>query len=313
MRLPDGYSLERPSLAEVPEILALVHASDIAAVGFPDFDESEVTATLTAPGFDPATDSWLVRDRERELTGWGYLDSPNDSAGEMFCEAYARPGADPAVQATLITLLLDRIAARTKAAGRSEVIAKAGAVPTEEAYLRVLAAAGFELERQHARMARPLTGTEQPPEPVPGYTLRPLRTEELRDCHEVLRTTFAETAHPLHSTFAEFAATPGIQWADSLAAEADGGGLAGVSVCSNQAVADNEGWIKWLGVLPEHRGRGLASALLRAGFAGYAAEGRTKVGLGVDTTNPTGAYRLYESVGMTAAYRTNIYRQTIRR
>ncbi|MGO1053369.1 GNAT family N-acetyltransferase [Crossiella sp. CA198] len=311
MRPPDGYSLERPTLAEVPEILALVHASDIAAVGFPDFDESEVTAALTAPGFDPAADSWLVRDQERELTGWGYLDSPSDTAGEMCCEAYARPGADPAVQATLIALLLERVTARAAAAGHREVIAKAVAVPTEDAYLRVLAAAGFELERQHARMSRPLTGTEQPAEPVPGYTLRPLRTEELRACHELLCATFAETAHPLHSTFAEFAATPGIQWADSLVAEADGGDLAGVSVCSNQSLADNEGWVKWLGVLPGHRGRGLASALLCSTFAGYAAAGRRKVGLGVDTTNPTGAYRLYESLGMTAAYRANIYRQVI--
>ncbi|GIG56064.1 hypothetical protein Lfu02_04360 [Longispora fulva] len=44
----------------------------------------------------------------------------------------------------------------------------------------------------------------------------------------------------------------------------------------------------------------------------HAARGRTAVGLGVDTSNPTGAYHLYRSVGMAAAYVANIYQLTRR-
>ncbi|WP_132125154.1 GNAT family N-acetyltransferase [Actinocrispum wychmicini] len=309
MPLPDGYRTERPALAHVPEILALVHASDVAAVGFPDFDESEVVAALTAPGFDPAADSWLVRDGQGRLAGWGYLDAPSADADEVFCEAYAHPGQDSAVQATLIDLLLGRLAER--AAGRPQVTAKAGAIPTETQYIQVLTDAGFAFERQQARMTRPLTGNEQKPTPVPGYTVRELRTAELPDCHEILRVAFADTAQAFQSTVDELAAAPNILWAECLVAEADNGALAGVLLSSNQSADKNEGWVKWLGVLPDHRGRGLATALLSTAFAGYAEQGRTAVGLGVDTTNPTGAYRLYESLGMTAAYRVNIYQQDV--
>ena len=53
-----------------------------------------------------------------------------------------------------------------------------------------------------------------------------------------------------------------------------------------------------LGVLREFRGRGLAKLLLQRAFAGYAERGLRGVQLGVDSTSPTGANHLYESVGM---------------
>ncbi|MEO8330435.1 MAG: GNAT family N-acetyltransferase, partial [Candidatus Nanopelagicales bacterium] len=44
---------------------------------------------------------------------------------------------------------------------------------------------------------------------------------------------------------------------------------------------------------------GIARALLFTAFAEYRSRGRTSVELGVDSSNETGATRLYESVGMT--------------
>ncbi|MGW0518700.1 GNAT family N-acetyltransferase [Crossiella sp. NPDC003009] len=292
-----GFQVARPGSADVAEILALVHASDIAAVGFADFDASEVVAALG--------ESWVVRDRDGLAVGWGYLDPPSAAAEEVCCEAYARPGADPAVQAELVRLLLDQLAER------APVTARSAATPGETAYIRVLEQAGFAFERQHARMTRPLTGDEQRPDPVPGYTLRRLNSGELVECHEVLRAAFAGTAQTFPATLGEFADTPGIRWAEALVAEADSGDLAGVMVSSGQSLDSEEGWVKWLGVLPAHRGRGLGKALLAGAFAGYAEQGLGKAGLGVHTTNPTGAYRLYESLGMTPAYLTNIYRRVV--
>ena len=45
--LPEGWTTRRPTLDDVPEILELVHASDIAAVGEPDFTVDEVRESLT--------------------------------------------------------------------------------------------------------------------------------------------------------------------------------------------------------------------------------------------------------------------------
>ena len=55
-----------------------------------------------------------------------------------------------------------------------------------------------------------------------------------------------------------------------------------------------------IGVVREHRGHGVARALLRARMADDVARGFISTILHVDATNPTGATGLYESVGMVA-------------
>ena len=60
---PEGWTARRPTLADIPAILAVVHASDVAALGHPDFSSDDVREALTAPNADPARDSWLAIDR----------------------------------------------------------------------------------------------------------------------------------------------------------------------------------------------------------------------------------------------------------
>jgi len=56
-------------------------------------------------------------------------------------------------------------------------------------------------------------------------------------------------------------------------------------------------WIDNIGTLAEHRGRGIATQLITTALTKYRAEGMQFAALGVDSANPTGAYRLYESLG----------------
>jgi ribosomal protein S18 acetylase RimI-like enzyme len=69
--------------------------------------------------------------------------------------------------------------------------------------------------------------------------------------------------------------------------------------------------VKNLGVLAEYRGRRFGRALLQHALADFAQRGRDKAGLGVDTQNVTGALRLYESMGMRAAYQADIWKRWI--
>ena len=72
-------------------------------------------------------------------------------------------------------------------------------------------------------------------------------------------------------------------------------------------VLDDCGWVTLLGVRADARGGGIAAALLRAAFAGFTARGTHTVLLVVDAANPTGATRLYESVGMRVVKRFDLW------
>jgi ribosomal protein S18 acetylase RimI-like enzyme len=62
------------------------------------------------------------------------------------------------------------------------------------------------------------------------------------------------------------------------------------------------GWVASIGVRKRWRRRGLGEALLLHSFGELYRRGQTKIGLGVDARNPTGATRLYERVGMHVAF-----------
>jgi ribosomal protein S18 acetylase RimI-like enzyme len=76
-------------------------------------------------------------------------------------------------------------------------------------------------------------------------------------------------------------------------------------------VADDRGWVDYLGVLPRWRGRGLGAALLHHSFATFAGRGVRRVILNVDAENPTGATALYERAGMRVVNRWDLYERPI--
>ncbi|MCW2810356.1 MAG: family N-acetyltransferase, partial [Friedmanniella sp.] len=64
-----------------------------------------------------------------------------------------------------------------------------------------------------------------------------------------------------------------------------------------QAQGFSQGWTDRLGVRPEWRGRGIASALLYRSMQSFRAAGLDAAGLGVDADDEKGAVRLYEQLG----------------
>ncbi|MEU7870239.1 GNAT family N-acetyltransferase [Dactylosporangium sp. NPDC049140] len=300
----EGWTVRGCSLRDVAAILSITRASDIASVGEPDWTEEEVVATLTAPHLDPAVDAWLAFGPDGTALAWAYVDNPERGERDNV-EVYAVPTAGRPAFGPLLDLALARIAER----GRR--IVRAGVVPSETAYVEALTARGFVFRKRHARMTRVLTGDERPP--APGFGVRAVREEELPRFHEVLQTAFADTPDFVATSYpdwlAALAALPSVSRDEWLVAEADGA-IVGVLQSADQGVERGEGWVKNLAVLRGHRGAGIGGALLRAAFAIYAAKGRTTAGLGVDLTNPTGAYHLYTSVGMTVAFAADMYERT---
>ena len=311
--LPVGWSTRRPTLDDVPAILALVHASDIAAIGEPDFTADEVRERLTDPNTDMAVDSWLALDEAGAIVGWTFPHNANGGDSD-FLEVFVHPERGRPALRPLLTLILARMAERAAQFGHERYRVRAGAIPTEQPYIDALAEAGFVFHRQHARMRMPLDDfSPTPPEPPAGVVVRPVRGDDesdLRALHAVIEEAFRDTDHLAvgYETWrAQLANEPTLSFDEWFVAEVDGT-VVGSLQSSDSGIDDNEGWVKRLAVLGAYRKRGLGEALLRRAFAVYKAKGRSHAGLGVDLENPTKAVRLYLAVGMTPLYRANIYR-----
>jgi mycothiol synthase len=253
-----------------------------------------------------------VLDAGGTIVGWAY---PENATGENrdFIEVYTWPERGRPAIRPLLELILARVAERGAEFGHRPYEVRAGAVPTETAYIAELTAAGFGFLKQHARMQIALDGVPaEPPAPPAGVTIRPVRPgdeADMRAFHAVIEQAFLDSDHR---------AAPYDGWREQaggfdewFVAEVDGVVAGALESSYDSDTATDEGWVKRLGVLGAYRKRGLGEALLRRAFAAYAAKGRAKAGLGVDMANPTRAARLYLAVGMKPLYEANIYQKVL--
>lgn len=70
-------------------------------------------------------------------------------------------------------------------------------------------------------------------------------------------------------------------------------------------------WVDNIGTLAEWRGRGVATQLLLSALKAYSDDGLEFAAINVDSDNPTGAYRLYESLGFRPWRRKVMYQREI--
>jgi mycothiol synthase len=314
--LPDGWSLRRPTLDDVPAILELVHASDIAALGYPDFTAEEVRESLTEPNTDMSRDCWLALDPQGTVVGWAF---PGNAAAiaRDFIEVYVWPERGRPAMVPLLELILARAVERGAEFGHSPYEIRAGALPSEKPYIDALADQGFTFLKQHARMQMSLDGVPHTaPEPPEGVTVRLVRPDDdadMRAFHSVIQQAFLDSDHRT----AEYGAwrklldeEPTHVYDEWFVAEIDGQVAGALESSADNGDAKDEGWVKRLGVLSAYRKRGVGETLLRHAFAVYARKGYAKAGLGVDMANPTKAMRLYLAVGMKPLYEANVYRKT---
>ncbi|MEV0719491.1 GNAT family N-acetyltransferase [Asanoa sp. NPDC050611] len=312
---PDGWTTRRPTLDDLPAILDLMRASDVAAAGEAETGEDDVKAALTSPHVDPARDCWLAYAPDGRLGGWAYIDNENGGDSE-FVEVYVHPDGGEPSRVPLLDLVLRRVAERATERGFATVTAKAGALPTETAYIAAIEGAGFHFVKRYARMRVSLADVT--PQPLPaGVTIRLVRPdddEDMRLFHRIYDTGFRD-AHDYQPRDYEawrdyVAGLSAVAWDEWFVAEVDGV-PAGVLMSSNQVLEHNEGWVKNLAVLREFRRRGVGGALLRHAFTVYAGKGRTQAGLGVDLTSPTRAANVYRAAGMSAIYEADIFEQQV--
>jgi mycothiol synthase len=292
-----SFAIRAPQHDEAPEIADLLNEHAQAAFGEHEIAEAEVRHWFTLP------EIWIrVAERDGRLVG--YVDG-------------VRRGRDDAMELDVRTLERDVAEALLQSAeehtqtGLVRIVAQGD----DPVLPDVLEGDGLRPVRRSYQMRIELRHDLSEPRWPEGLSLRPLEPGEERKVYDANTVAFAEDWH--------FRPQPFEQWRDdnfgrenfdyslSWVAEA-GGDLAGFSLNSWHFSGDPEfGWIGILGVLPQWRRRGLGTALLQQSFREFRSRGATRVGLGVDSENVTGAVRLYERAGMHVARRNDTYEKTL--
>ena len=266
-------------------VVELLMRQNRAASGVAAVREEFVRADWELPSFELGRDNWLCGSAAYAAVSPG---------GELTLAAPDGTTAD---------VLLERAIARGRERGlrKLELRPLAG----DEVHSALLDRHGFLLQTDVLAMGRALSASEQQPEWPAGIDMRTFDPGDALAVHALLDqayggwdSTYVPLTHGdwLRAMTGDVEFDPSVWWF----AERDGA-LVG------SALWWSSGWLKDVVVRKSERAQGLGTALLRQGFAEFARRGVRRVGLKVDSANPTGAPRLYERLGFIVERREQIW------
>jgi mycothiol synthase len=292
-RLPSGYRLRAPRADEASVIDRLGAACDAALGSPPSLSEDLIREFWARPRFVLETDAWVV---EREGDVVAYAEVWDMEPTRLSAFAVVHPEHAGGGIGSVLAALIERRAAE-KASGSARLLS--AALTQDRAAGQLLRTRGYQWARRFWHMEVELgVGVEEPTPPT-GIALRRLDPErDLPAAHRILEEAFEDHWDHSPTPYEEFLdrEVHGDRFDPSLWILAvDGDDPVGLV---HGSAHTDRGWVDELGVLRSHRGRGIATALLRGSLLGFERKGLSRVRLNVDSDNPTGAVSLYERVGM---------------
>jgi mycothiol synthase len=288
--------LRTATVDDAPAITALLEQHSLATAGESSVGEPEVRYWLTIPTL------WFrLAERGGRLVGYLDLFTEDDEHFVADVRTFEREAADALLGA---------------AEGRASRGRIHGVVHGDDALMRtVYEDGGYTLVRHSFHMRIELDGEMPEPEWPDGLAVRNFRPGDEERVHAAQQDAFADhwDFHP--QTFEQWRVftidrhdfDPALWWLVE-----DGDELVAMALNWWHASGDPEyGWVQLLGVRAAWRRRGIATALLHQSFRTFHEQGATRVALGVDAENTTGAVRLYERAGMRPVRRNDIYEKTL--
>jgi GNAT superfamily N-acetyltransferase len=311
--LPHGYTA-RPSRHEDAELLAQVVNAENEFLGYPD----RVTAESLLKDYDdeqftfPANTLTILNADATIVAGaLLFSDKGVEEVGHMwyFVHPTERHKGLEDVVVAWYEGRMDEIAFPHVAADLKIALHAWGNV-INPYRIEQLTRLGFKEVRRFYRMRIDLT-SEPDVTPLPeGYRYVPYQHPEgIAEIVQVMETAFKDhwghVTLPLEQDVEEalswFKKTDSFDPSLFLCVQHEASGaLVGVSYVFLELEAEKDkALVADIGVLREHRGKGIAEAMLTQTFHNFYQRGRNIVVLNVDTDNPSGALRLYRKVGMT--------------
>ena len=300
-----------PRREDFPAIVALGEAFDRALVGSGDWSEEDVAHDWRALA-DPERDAWLVEDGGAVV---GYATFQDDGVGTFEADGYVHPDRfGHGIGATIVGLTEARAARQLEAVALPRVVLQNVVLHSDGPARALLEGRGYRPVRHFLRMQ--IDMAEPPAAPVwpGGVAVAAFRPDaDAAAVHACVHEAFAEEWSFRDETLADWRTRKleDPRFDPSLWAVArDGGEVCGAALCT--AGQFDMGFVNALAVRPAWRRRGLGLALLRQAFGWFWERGEQRVGLGVDTGNPTAAVRLYERAGMRAVWQADVHEKVLR-
>jgi mycothiol synthase len=318
--LPPGYTSRASRLEDADAVAALANASSVEAFGEPVMSAETLRAVWSDPARDLARRSVVVFAPDGTLAASvDVVSDPPFTEPTVYGDvAKAHRGRG---LGTAMIAIADRIAhgVVTAAPPDAQPVLRWTTAVTNHDAASLLQRHGFVSVRQIWLMRIELADApvEAPTWP-PEISVRTFdRAQDERAVYDAFVEGFADHWGDEESSFESFVHraidAAGGQYDPSLWLLAMAGDeIAGLAICEPTMQADAaSGYVDSLAVRPGFRRRGIARALLLQAFDEFRRRGNPRVALHVDASNPTGARRLYEGVGMTALPREQIWERPL--
>lgn len=289
--------IRQATIEDAPLVLEILN-SEILAVdpAHGVFGLDIAKQIIDSPG-DPSP-TWLFSDNEESTVfGLGNL-HPDLSAKELELTLSVRAGNSRYLE-LLDWLIADAYPKYPDFTFQIEINEK------HEENLRHLASREFKVIRYYNSLRAQVLPDVDYPTPPEGVSVRTVdlgNMDDLKAWHMVYQQSFAEN---FGFTPKDFDAWLKVIQADKFI-PADGVFLlhvdsepAGFIRTDDMDAFDSRGFVAHLGVLKEHRDKGLGKLLLATALAHFSKRGYAHAELGVDTENASNALRVYEKMGFT--------------
>jgi mycothiol synthase len=305
--------------ADVPAWRRLVLAAAVVDRDDENPTEDDLADELAAPNLDPARDTLAAVTADGELLALGVTAARPPGGPFRRYDLWGTVHPDHrgrGLGRRLLAWQLDRAAEQHAESGADvEGWPGVGVKEYQESTRRLCLRAGMTPLRHYTGLLRRLDRPVEvlpPPAGIRLLRLDPDRSPQALAAHnDAWRDHWGfsprpqdlwDTWGPRHRNFRP-------DW--SLLAVDDAGTVVGYVVNFGweqewEVKGRTEGYTEMIGVRRPWRGKGLASALLTASQAAFQASGMECAALDVDSENPTGALRLYRSLGYEPHSRTTL-------
>lgn len=308
---------------DLQAICDLLNLCDTVDKSDDSYTVNDLRVEYSSPSIDTARDLRLWEDAEGRLVGFGQTWIPKDDGtlvdGYLYFRVHPEArGGDLADQ--VIAWGSEHI--REVGRERNQPARMRSGVRDFETFSReVLERNGLSIVRYFFKMARSLDEPIPEPQFPEGYTMRYSNGSdgEMERWVEMFNQSFIDhwNHHPMQlDDHKHWLTNPKYRPEGNLIAVAPDGTFAAFCFCwidpdDNERNNRSDGWIDILGTRRGHRKIGLGTAMLLSGFNYLKSQGLMVAKLGVDAENPTGALRLYESVGFKTVMTSVAYRKDL--